>query len=137
MVLEGVNEAADRHWPILSEDYSITTKDGKIPNPPDSANTPLCYYTYWTSLISVVQGTNTYQVRQVPIRLQNLDITGVAKTGSGKTATFLIAVLVYIITCLKFDRIEESHRNSYAIILTPIDELTQKLKKKPSNLGSH
>ncbi|XP_063808791.1 probable ATP-dependent RNA helicase DDX23 [Pseudophryne corroboree] len=131
-----LDEMTDRDWRIFREDYSITTKGGKIPNPIrswiDSSLPPhiqevidQCGYKEPTPI----------QRQAIPIGLQNRDIIGVAETGSGKTAAFLIPLLVWITTLPKIDRIEESDQGPYAIILAPTRELAQQIEEETIKFG--
>uniref|UniRef100_A0A2K5LVB5 RNA helicase n=1 Tax=Cercocebus atys TaxID=9531 RepID=A0A2K5LVB5_CERAT len=127
-----LDEMTDRDWRIFCEDYSITTKGGKIPNPipswKDSSLPPhilevfdKCGYKEPTPI----------QRQAIPTGLQNRDIIGVAETGSA----FPIPLLVWITTLLKNDRIEESDQGPYAIILAPTRELAQQIEEETVKFG--
>ncbi|XP_003405802.1 probable ATP-dependent RNA helicase DDX23 [Loxodonta africana] len=131
-----LDEMTDRDWRIFREDYSITTKGGKIPNPirswKDSSLPP--------HILEVIdkcgyKEPTPIQRQAIPIGLQNRDIIGVAETGSGKTAAFLIPLLVWITTLPKIDRIEESDQGPYAIILAPTRELAQQIEEETIKFG--
>ncbi|XP_040197123.1 probable ATP-dependent RNA helicase DDX23 [Rana temporaria] len=131
-----LDEMTDRDWRIFREDYSITTKGGKIPNPIrswiDSILPP--------HILEVIdkcgyKEPTPIQRQAIPIGLQNRDIIGVAETGSGKTAAFLIPLLVWITTLPKIDRIEESDQGPYAIILAPTRELAQQIEEETIKFG--
>uniref|UniRef100_A0A2K5R3P2 RNA helicase n=1 Tax=Cebus imitator TaxID=2715852 RepID=A0A2K5R3P2_CEBIM len=131
-----LDEMTDRDWRIFREDYSITAKGSKIPNPirswKDSSLPP--------HILEVIdkcgyKEPTPIQRQAIPIGLQNRDIIGVAETGSGKTAAFLIPLLVWITTLPKIDRIEESDQGPYAIILAPTRELAQQIEEETIKFG--
>ncbi|XP_046896318.1 probable ATP-dependent RNA helicase DDX23 [Hypomesus transpacificus] len=131
-----LEEMTDRDWRIFREDYSITTKGGKIPNPIRNWKE----YTMPPHIIEVIDSCGykeptPIQRQAIPIGLQNRDIIGVAETGSGKTAAFLIPLLVWITTLPKIDRIEDSDQGPYAVILAPTRELAQQIEEETLKFG--
>uniref|UniRef100_A0A7N8XP42 Probable ATP-dependent RNA helicase DDX23 n=1 Tax=Mastacembelus armatus TaxID=205130 RepID=A0A7N8XP42_9TELE len=131
-----LDEMTDRDWRIFREDYSITTKGGKIPNPIRNWKE----YPLPAHILEVIdkcgyKDPTPIQRQAIPIGLQNRDIIGVAETGSGKTAAFLIPLLVWITTLPKIDRIEDSDQGPYAVILAPTRELAQQIEEETIKFG--
>uniref|UniRef100_A0A8C2SRW1 RNA helicase n=1 Tax=Coturnix japonica TaxID=93934 RepID=A0A8C2SRW1_COTJA len=118
-----LDEMTDRDWRIFREDYSITTKGGKIPNPirswKDSSLPP--------HILEVIDKCGYKE--PTPIQRQAIPI------GLGKTAAFLTPLLVWITTLPKIDRIEESDQGPYAIILAPTRELAQQIEEETIKFG--
>uniref|UniRef100_A0A8C9WMP9 Probable ATP-dependent RNA helicase DDX23 n=1 Tax=Scleropages formosus TaxID=113540 RepID=A0A8C9WMP9_SCLFO len=131
-----LDEMTDRDWRIFREDYSITTKGGKIPNPIRNWKE----YPLPPHILEVIdkcgyKEPTPIQRQAIPIGLQNRDIIGVAETGSGKTAAFLIPLLVWITTLPKIDRLEDSDQGPYAVILAPTRELAQQIEEETIKFG--
>jgi len=118
----------ERDWRIFKEDFNISTKGGAIPNPMRSwAESGLP-----KKLLDVVDQVgytepSAVQRAAIPIALQSRDLIGVAVTGSGKTAAFLLPLLVYI---SELPRLNEMTKNDgpYAVILAPTRELAQQIE---------
>lgn len=118
----------ERDWRIFKEDFNIATKGGNIPNPMRSwkeSNLP-------TRLLDIVDQAgytepSAVQRAAIPVALQSRDLIGVAVTGSGKTAAFLLPLLVYI---SELPELNEFTKNDgpYAIILAPTRELAQQIE---------
>ncbi|CAB1336226.1 unnamed protein product [Coregonus sp. 'balchen'] len=123
-----LEEMADRDWRIFREDYSITTKGGKIPH-------PIRNWKEYNLPPHIVEDPMPIQRQAIPIGLQNRDIIGVAGAGSGKTAAFLIPLLVWITTLPKDERIEDSDQGPYAVILAPTRELAQQIEEETLKFG--
>ncbi|KAI9756591.1 MAG: mRNA splicing protein prp28 [Chaenotheca gracillima] len=118
----------ERDWRIFKEDFNISTKGGAIPNPMRS----------WSEsglpkrlldVVSLVGYTDPSPIQRaaIPIALQSRDLIGVAVTGSGKTAAFLLPLLVYI---SELPSLNEMTKNDgpYAVILAPTRELAQQIE---------
>lgn len=72
------------------------------------------------------------QRRALPITLRGKDMAGQAQTGTGKTATFLLATFQHLI-----NDTSESIKNPRAIILAPTRELAIQIHKDALQLGKH
>lgn len=125
-----------RDWRIFKEDFNIVTKGGNIPNGIRSW-AELDIQPEVMKVISDIgyKEPTPIQRQAIPIGLQNRDIIGVAETGSGKTAAFLIPLLVWIMSLPKMERMEDIDQGPYAIILAPTRELAQQIEEECVKFG--
>ncbi|XP_076820438.1 putative ATP-dependent RNA helicase DDX23 [Clavelina lepadiformis] len=132
-----LSEMQERDWRIFREDYNITTKGGNIPEPvrkwkecPDLPSEIL----QTIERVGYKEPT-PIQRQAIPIGFLNRDIIGVAETGSGKTAAFLIPLLSWITSLPKIERLEDADKGPYAIILAPTRELAQQIEEETIKFG--
>jgi ATP-dependent RNA helicase DDX23/PRP28 len=87
----------ERDWRIFREDFSITTKGGRLPMPMRSWEE--C--TMPEQILRAIQKVgyakpSPIQMASIPIGLLKRDVIGIAETGSGKTCAFVVPMLAYI-----------------------------------------
>lgn len=132
-----LEDMTERDWRIFREDYNIQIKGGNIPNP----------IRHWREatlpkdILDIIEKVGyteptPIQRQAIPIGLQNRDIIGVAETGSGKTAAFLLPLFVWIQSLPKMTMIEEADQGPYAIIMAPTRELAQQIEDESNKFGS-
>ncbi|OAX43536.1 P-loop containing nucleoside triphosphate hydrolase protein [Rhizopogon vinicolor AM-OR11-026] len=125
-----LEEMKERDWRIFREDFSIAARGGSIPHPLRS----------WTEsqipqqILGVIEQIgykepSAIQRQAIPIGLQNRDIIGIAETGSGKTAAFVIPMLTFISNMPPFTD-DNRHLGPYALILAPTRELAQQIESE-------
>ncbi|GJR91273.1 DEAD-box ATP-dependent RNA helicase 21 [Tanacetum coccineum] len=125
-----LEEMTERDWRIFREDFNISYKGSKIPRPMRS----------WVEsrlsneLLKAVDraGYKTpspIQMAAIPLGLQQRDVIGVAETGSGKTAAFVLPMLTYI-TRLPPISEENEAEGPYAVVLAPTRELAQQIEEE-------
>ncbi|CEJ95015.1 Putative Pre-mRNA-splicing ATP-dependent RNA helicase PRP28 [[Torrubiella] hemipterigena] len=123
-----LDEMRERDWRIFKEDFGISTKGGTLPNPMRS----------WQEsglpprILDIVDKVgykepSAIQRAAIPIALQARDLIGVAVTGSGKTAAFLLPLLVYISDLPPLTEVNKND-GPYALILAPTRELVQQIE---------
>lgn len=131
-----LDEMRERDWRIFKEDFGIATKGGGIPNPMrkwEESDLP-------RSLLNVVNQVGyteptPIQRAAIPIALQARDLIGVAVTGSGKTAAFLLPLLVYISALPPLDDYNKAD-GPYALILAPTRELAQQIETEAKKFAT-
>lgn len=133
---KSLDEMTERDWRIFREDYNISIKGGRIPNPIRSWVESNIKKEILDVINSVGYTEPTPIQRQaIPIGFQNRDIIGVAETGSGKTLAFLIPLLVWIQSLPKIARLEDADQGPYAMVLAPTRELAQQIEEETKTFG--
>lgn len=123
-----LEEMTERDWRIFREDFSISYKGSKIPRPMRSwAESNL-----GAELLKAVDRAgykkpSPIQMAAIPLGLQQRDVIGVAETGSGKTAAFVLPMLTYI-TRLPPISEENEAEGPYAVVMAPTRELAQQIE---------
>ncbi|CAO3702838.1 unnamed protein product [Rhizopus stolonifer] len=125
-----LEQMRERDWRIFKEDFNISTKGGNIPRPIRSweeAGLP-------EKMVQIIHNIGykeptPIQRQAIPIGIQCRDLIGVAETGSGKTASFVIPLLVYISDLPKMSE-ENMSDGPYALILAPTRELAQQIEQE-------
>ncbi|GBE82008.1 Pre-mRNA-splicing ATP-dependent RNA helicase PRP28 [Sparassis crispa] len=127
---KALDEMKERDWRIFREDFSIAARGGQIPHPIRSwaeSDIP-------EQILVIVEkigykDPSPIQRQAIPIGLQNRDIIGIAETGSGKTAAFVIPMLAFISKLPPFTD-ENRHLGPYSLILAPTRELAQQIESE-------
>lgn len=132
-----LNEMTERDWRIFKEDYNITIKGGRIPDPIRSWKES----GFPTEILDIIEKVGykdltPIQRQAIPIGLQNRDIIGVAETGSGKTLAYLIPLLLWITSLPKNERMKNTDQGPYSIILAPTRELAQQIEEETNKFGN-
>eukprot|EP01120_Amphizonella_sp_Union-15-10_P015330 TRINITY_DN786_c0_g1_i4.p1 TRINITY_DN786_c0_g1~~TRINITY_DN786_c0_g1_i4.p1 ORF type:complete len:811 (+),score=227.65 TRINITY_DN786_c0_g1_i4:64-2496(+) len=130
-------EMTDRDWRIFREDYNITTKGGGIPLPiRDWEESHLPSWLLDAVKEAKYKKPTPIQMQAIPIGLQGRDILGVAETGSGKTAAFVLPMLVYIKKLPKMNS-KNASDGPYALILAPTRELALQIESECSRFAKY
>jgi ATP-dependent RNA helicase DDX23/PRP28 len=127
-----------RDWRALREEFEIFVRGRNIPNPlrgwadislPDSLQKGIdgARYSFPTPI----------QRQCIPLGLENRDMIGIAATGSGKTAAFLIPLLNSILAQPQ-EKLDMCHEcGPLALVLAPTRELVQQINKECDKLSHH
>ncbi|KAF8902053.1 P-loop containing nucleoside triphosphate hydrolase protein [Gymnopilus junonius] len=131
-----LEEMKERDWRIFREDFSISARGGSIPHPLRSWKES----TIPESILDCIERIgykepSPIQRQAIPIGLQNRDIIGIAETGSGKTAAFVIPMLAFISNLAPFTD-DNRHLGPYALILAPTRELAQQIESEARKFAS-
>jgi ATP-dependent RNA helicase DDX23/PRP28 len=128
-----------RDWRIFREDHRMSFKNA-------GPNAPLPFRT-WEEMplpqplrdaISDLGYINPspIQMASMPFGLRQRDVIGLAETGSGKTAAFVLPMLVYIMGQPEMTE-QVAAEGPYALVLAPTRELTQQIEEETTKLAKH
>lgn len=76
------------------------------------------------------------QMASIPFGIRQRDVIGIAETGSGKTAAFVLPMLMYIMNQPVMTEAIAAD-GPYALILAPTRELAQQIEEETNSLAMH
>lgn len=125
----------ERDWRIFREDFDIRIQGGR-------ATLPLRYWSEANFPAAVMKAITAVgyekpspiQRQSIPIGMAMRDIIGIAETGSGKTAAFIIPLICYMIQLPKrlIGRCDDE--GPLAIVMAPTRELAQQIDEECQKL---
>jgi ATP-dependent RNA helicase DDX23/PRP28 len=130
-----LGDMSERDWRIFREDFDIRVQGGRATLPlrfwneanfPDEINKALVDVGY--------EKPSPIQRQAIPIGLEGRDIIGIAETGSGKTAAFLIPLLCYMLK-LPANQIGRcADEGPLAVVMAPTRELALQIEEECKKL---
>ncbi len=132
---KSLQEMEERDWRIFKEDFEINTRGHRIPHPMRSWKESILPPVMLHALAKAgYEKPSPIQRAAIPIGLINRDVIGIAETGSGKTAAFLLPMLVYI-SRLPPITAATAEAGPYALIMAPTRELAQQISDECNKFG--
>uniref|UniRef100_A0A0G4HV88 RNA helicase n=1 Tax=Chromera velia CCMP2878 TaxID=1169474 RepID=A0A0G4HV88_9ALVE len=132
-------DMTERDWKIFREDFQIYIKgsSSKIPLPMRSwKESPLN-----AELLKAVdkagyEKPTPIQMQAIPIGCQFRDLIGIAETGSGKTAAFVLPMLTYVMK-LPLLNDQTSSDGPYSLVLAPTRELAEQIEEETKKFAAN
>ena len=127
----------ERDWRILKEEFRIFTKfGGRLPNPIRFWNESGLSQSILKSIHDVAKYSEPSPIQRVAISigLSNRDCVGIAATGSGKTAAFVLPMVEYLDKLPNMNS-EVFKDGPYAIILAPTRELAKQIEEETRTIA--
>ncbi|KAI3641099.1 hypothetical protein MIR68_000878 [Amoeboaphelidium protococcarum] len=112
---------------LIRNDYNISVKGDDVPIPIRTWADLQIDQQLLAVLQSLYKHPSPIQRQCIPISIQYRDLIGVAETGSGKTASFLIPIMDSILRLRTKYQMSEYHSGPFAICLVPTRELAQQI----------
>lgn len=126
----------ERDWRIFREDFDITLKGGKAPNPlrkwAEASALPAAVMQAITEM--GFERPSPIQMQAIPIGFERRDIIGIAETGSGKTAAFMIPMIAYLYDLPPTMISRTGEHGPLALIMAPTRELALQIEQEAIKL---
>lgn len=133
-----LDDMTERDWRIFKEDFQIAVKGGRCPKPIRSwAESGLPPQLLKAIAEAGYEKPSAIQMQSIPIGLINRDMIGLAETGSGKTAAFVLPMLSYIMNHCPELTPEIAEEGPFALIMAPTRELVQQIEGETKKFSRH
>ncbi|GLT92426.1 hypothetical protein SLE2022_102650 [Rubroshorea leprosula] len=126
--LKKLEEMTERDWRIFREDLNISYRGSKIPRPMRSWGESKLSPELLKAIERIgYKKPSPIQMAAIPLGLQQRDVIGIAETGSGKTAAYVLPMLSYISRLAPMSQ-ENEAEGPYAVVMAPTRELAQQIE---------
>lgn len=134
---KALDEMNERDWRIFKEDFSISTRGANVPEPMRYWHEEKRLSKQLLETLDKIGYTSPTPIQRaaVPVGLSNIDVVGIAETGSGKTCAFLLPMLMYISTLPKLTP-KTAIDGPYALIMAPTRELAQQIAEEADKFSA-
>lgn len=133
-----LSSMSDRDWRIMREDFDIRVKGGRACHPLRSWNELVLDSRLRRAIDDAGYIDPTPIQRQaIPMGMLGRDLIGVAETGSGKTAAFLVPLLQYVLDMPATARASVADAGPLALVMAPTRELAQQIESECRKLCAH
>lgn len=127
----------ERDWRIFREDFDIRIQGGRAVNPLRS----WAEASFPTEVMQAIKSVgydkpSPIQRQAVPIGTAFRDVIGIAETGSGKTAAFVLPLLVYMLRLPPVYVTRCGEEGPLAMIMAPTRELAQQIDEECMKLAA-
>ena len=128
---KSLDAMTERDWRIMREDFDIRVRGGR-------ALYPLRKWDECAMAPSLRRAIDEMGYKQpspiqrqaIPMGLAGRDLIGIAETGSGKTAAFLIPLLTFVLNHPPAARARVADQGPLALIMAPTRELAQQIAEE-------
>lgn len=126
-----------RDWAIMREDFDIHVRGRDTVNPLRSWDEATIHADIRRAIDRIgYKEPSPIQRQAIPMGLQARDLIGIAETGSGKTAAFLIPLLDFVMRHPeRRERVQE--RGPLAVVMAPTRELAQQIEEECVRLSEY
>jgi ATP-dependent RNA helicase DDX23/PRP28 len=126
-------EMTERDWRIFREDYQISVKGATLPPLRSWTESDIPPFILDSVKRLGYREPTPIQRQAIPLAMSQRDIIGIAETGSGKTASFMIPILSFIGNLPPLDY-SNMHLGPYALVLAPTRELAIQIETEAKKL---
>ncbi|KAG9412658.1 hypothetical protein AC1031_015568 [Aphanomyces cochlioides] len=131
-----LEQMTDRDWRIFREDYDIILRGGRAP-PPLRKWSEATFPPTVAEAVKLMgfEKPSPIQMQSIPIGMQRRDCIGIAETGSGKTAAFLIPIICYVCTVPVAMVTRTPDQGPLALVMAPTRELALQIEAEAKKLS--
>ncbi|OQS00209.1 DEAD/DEAH box RNA helicase [Thraustotheca clavata] len=133
-----LDNMTERDWRIFREDFDIILRGGKAPRPLRKWSEAVLPEPLFQAINELgFERPSPIQMQAIPVGLQRRDIIGIAETGSGKTAAFVIPIIAYLCQLPANMIARTADEGPLALVMAPTRELAMQIEQETMKLAKY